>query len=435
MKKTIKLAVVAALALGSTSAFATNGDHLIGLGAKARAMGGVGIAVSHGAESGLANPAMITSVKGSEISGTATIFMPNVAANVGGSGSESSAANMSIIPEISYATKVNDNIYYGIGMWGTAGMGVDYTGSTGMAGAMNMNMLTNLQLMQIGVPVAYTTNGFSVGVTPILQYGMLEINYDMTASGGAPVKPDVASAINFGYNLGLSYTTAGVTLGAVYKSAILMDYKDVLSGATTPFTYPMTNFGQTVGVFPGAMSDELEQPAEIGLGVAYTTSGHTIALDYKQIKWSEAKGYGDFKWDDQTVMAVGYEYAANGWALRLGYNKANNPVVDAGAMTLAQAGGQLQANSMTADKMAQFFGGNAVNMFNLLGFPATVESHMTIGGSYDISDATSIDVAYVMAPETSTTLATMPDMQNQNDMSTTVTHSQSSLSVQVNYAF
>lgn len=30
MKKTIKLAVVAALALGATSAFATNGDIMIG---------------------------------------------------------------------------------------------------------------------------------------------------------------------------------------------------------------------------------------------------------------------------------------------------------------------------------------------------------------------------------------------------------------------
>jgi len=41
MKKTIKLAVVAALALGATSAFATNGSNLIATGAKARGMGGL----------------------------------------------------------------------------------------------------------------------------------------------------------------------------------------------------------------------------------------------------------------------------------------------------------------------------------------------------------------------------------------------------------
>jgi hypothetical protein len=40
MERTIKLAVVAALALCATSAFATNGTKLIGVGAKSRGMGG-----------------------------------------------------------------------------------------------------------------------------------------------------------------------------------------------------------------------------------------------------------------------------------------------------------------------------------------------------------------------------------------------------------
>jgi long-chain fatty acid transport protein len=48
MKKTIKLALTAALALGATSAFATNGSNLIGTGAKSRAMGGTSIGIAHG---------------------------------------------------------------------------------------------------------------------------------------------------------------------------------------------------------------------------------------------------------------------------------------------------------------------------------------------------------------------------------------------------
>ena len=52
MTRTIKLAMAAAMALTATSAFATNGDNLMGLGAKARGMGGVGIATAFGAESG-----------------------------------------------------------------------------------------------------------------------------------------------------------------------------------------------------------------------------------------------------------------------------------------------------------------------------------------------------------------------------------------------
>ena len=108
MKKTIKLAVVAALALGTTSAFATNGSNLIGYGAKARGMGGVGIGMSHGAESALVNPALITTVKDTEISFGGTIFMPKVentnSVVVGPnpqdnlSSSAESEANMNVIP-------------------------------------------------------------------------------------------------------------------------------------------------------------------------------------------------------------------------------------------------------------------------------------------------------------------------------------------------
>ena len=49
-----------------------------------------------------------------------------------------------MIPAISIAVKSSDNFYWGMGMWGTAGMGVDYRGT----GATNSNMVTNLQLMQ-----------------------------------------------------------------------------------------------------------------------------------------------------------------------------------------------------------------------------------------------------------------------------------------------
>ena len=419
MKNTIKLAVVAALALGATSAFATNGDHLTGIGAKSRAMGGASIAVANGAESGLANPAMLGNLKGSEFSFTATAFMPKVAANMGAGASES-AADFSVIPEISYATRLSDNVVAGFGMWGTAGMGVDYRDATGFTS--NLNMFTKLQLMQVGVPIAYTTGGLSIGITPILQWGSLEITYDMAAMGGGPIKIDSAATTGAGYNLGASYTSSGATIGLVYKSAIEMDYSGVLSSATAPFVQ--------FGIFPAAMSDKLEQPAEIGLGLAYENAESTFALDYKQIKWSDAKGYGDFKWDDQTVLALGYEYATKGWAVRLGYNKGNNPIKDAGAMTVAAAGA-----AAGGPAIQPFLAGNAVNMFNLLGFPATVETHVSIGGSYSVSDATSLDVAYVIAPETSTTLATMPNMATGQDGSTTVTHSQSSLSVQINHTF
>jgi long-chain fatty acid transport protein len=181
MKRTIKLALAATMALSATSAFATNGDHLIGTGAKARGMGGIGIGMSHGAESTLANPAMITSVKGTEMSFGGTIFMPDVNNQVypvmGDTAYNSSDADMSVIPEVSIATALGDGWYIGVGMFGTAGMGVDYRNTSGSI-MDSHKMVTNLQLMQFSIPVAYKSGDLSIGIAPVMQYGSLDINYD-----------------------------------------------------------------------------------------------------------------------------------------------------------------------------------------------------------------------------------------------------------------
>jgi len=420
MKRTIKLAVVAALALGTTSAFATNGAALIGMGAKARGMAGTGIGMSHGAESALTNPALITSVKSTEISFGGTIFMPDVKNTntivnppaPSSTESATSAADMNVIPEVSLATKINDNFYVGVGMWGTGGMGVDYRDSVSPAASSTQGtqfqMVTNLQLMQFGVPLAYTTNGFSVAVTPILQYGSLDIGYkavtptNVLFTEGAGVAQD----LQFGYNLGVSYVMKGLTVGAVYKSKIDMDYKDQLKNAMGGFGIAYNN-------------TKLSTPAELGLGVSYEFGANTVALDYKQIKWSSAKGYEDFKWDDQNVIALGYEYKASNWAARVGYNYAKSPIKN-------QAPG-----SLTAPAGSTFTGDYAglINTFNLLGFPGIVESHYAVGGTYNVSDKASFDLAFVYAAQKTETF------KNFAGQNITTKHSQTGVSAQLNYAF
>ena len=391
MKKTIKLAVVAALALGATTAFATNGSNMMALGAKSTGMGGVGIGISFGAESALVNPAMITSVESTEISFGGTLFMPDVSTDGGSAGmaTNDSAADMSVIPEVSIATKINDNLYVGIGMWGTAGMGTDYRDAPTDFTAPNpnngtMNMVTNLQLMQFGVPIAYKTGDLSVAITPILQYGSLDMDFYADLDGNTSTVEHSGNGVSqdlaFGYNVGLAYEISGVTVGATYVGQIDMKYK-------------------------GQFVEDLSTPASFGIGASYKMNEHTIALDYKQINWEDAKGYKDFGWKNQNVIALGYEYATKEWALRAGYNYAESPIEDAGV-----------AGTMT-------------NMFNLVGFPAIVESHITIGGSYALSEQTSVDLAYVYSPETTHTF----DIAGPSTITTK--HSQTALSAQVNFNF
>lgn len=407
MKRSIKLAVAAAVALSATSAFATNGDNLIGTGAKARGMGGIGIGMSHGAESALSNPALITSVKGTQVSFGGTIFMPDVetsAGSISDTGFKKSDADLSVIPEVAIAQKASENFHWGIGMFGTAGMGVDYRSE---ANGVNYQAVSNLQLMQFAVPLAYSTNGFSVAVAPVLQYGSLNIDYDSNPRNATKDSSTLGVAQDFGagYNIGIAYETSDLTVGAVYKSAIDMEYKGQISKAALDFSN-----GHPDGTL--VKSDHLEQPAEIGVGLSYKMGNHTFAADYKKIKWSDAKGYKDFKWDDQDVYVIGYQYAQDNWALRAGYNHSKSPIKEQPVATVDHA--------------------NLYNTFNLLLFPGIVEDHYTVGGTYAFSKQVSVDLAYGYVPETEENF----DSDNMTATDRVITkHSQQSITAQLNFNF
>ena len=423
MKKTIKLAVVAAMALGTTSAFATNGDVMIGQGAKSRSMGGVGIAKSFGAESALANPAMITSVKNMEVTVGATAFMPKVSfgsnaqANAGLAfsptgatsapiNSADSASDFSVIPEIYFAQRINESFTYGIAVAGTAGMGTDYSGTDFGKPTDNgsFQMKTALQLLKVAIPVSYEIAGVTLGVAPVLQYGTLKIGHQQQTGYALmdPSKPhgpqnpkvptfesyesDTGSDTGLGYEIGAAYDfknagVEGLTIGAVYKSKIIMEYKDTLTKSMKAFQVSSITTG-----------DKLTQPAEIGFGISYDVmnSGNTIAFDYKNIGWGDAAGYKDFGWENQNVFALGYEYSAKTWALRAGYNYAKNPIKE-----LDGSKGSLGANGIANYDNA------AINFFNMAGFPGIVEQHFTLGGGYEFTEMFSLDGAFIYAPEVS----------------------------------
>ncbi|MGD9719253.1 MAG: OmpP1/FadL family transporter [Sulfurimonadaceae bacterium] len=370
--------------------FATNGSNLIGYGSKSRGMGGIGIGLGHGAESGLANGALITSVAKNEISFGGTVFMPDVSFDNGtGAGAKKSQADMSIIPEVSLASKVSEEFFVGVGMWGTAGMGVDYRRSSD-----NFSMVTNLQLMQFGVPLAVRYGDFSFALTPLIQYGSLDISYN---ASGTNQGEGVAQDYRFGYNLGVAYANEGFVLGGVYKSQIDMQYSGQLSTA-------MAGFGIT---YP---NDTLSTPAEIGIGASYIYANNIFALDWKQIRYGDAKGFKDFGWEHQNVFIVGYSYKEKNYTLRLGYNYAKSPIPIRG------------------------LGYTVENTMNLLGFPAIVESHIGAGGSYRFNETVSFDLAYVHAIEAKQNARVMnPDNVTTRIIETK--HSQSSLSLQLNFLF
>jgi len=254
-------------------------------------------------------------------------------------------------------------------MYGTAGMGTDFRDkgkSSWMPGNDKLfDMETTLQLMQFALPVAYKTGGLSLAIAPIIQYGSLDIHYKMFGPGGKPgvVSPGQKQDFGFGANIGATYDfDNGFTVGGMYKSEVKMDYGSTLKDAASPF-----------GI---SLDGHLDQPSEYGLGIGYRNGPHGIALDWRRIEWSKSAGYSDFGWDNQDVFAIGYQYDAGTWSLRVGYNYAKMPV------TLYNSKNRTLA---------------AKDMFNLLGFPATSEKHLTFGGTYFFSENFSMDLTVVYA--------------------------------------
>ncbi len=380
MKKIISISLISAMAL-----FATNGDGLIGLGAKSRAMGGVGIATYFGAENVLSNPALISNSKGGQIDFGATYFAPSIKTN----GSKSKA-DKNVIPEVSVSEKVNNNFAYGIGMYGSAGMGVDFRDSNNPS---LMKARTNLLLMKFAPAIAYHKSSFAIGFAPVIQYGSLDIAYK---NGTTQVGEGTSDDFGLGFETGLTYNVnSNLRVGAVYKSAISMTYDHTLSVAAA-------GFGM-------AMSDKLQQPAEYGAGVSYNFHYFNVSFDYKKIKWGSAEGYKDFGWKDQDVYAIGAKYEKDGTWYGIGYNYAKNPI------TNYQTTGR--------DTKAK------LNSFNYIMFPATEESHYSIGAGTRITKHLSLDFDVVYAPEKTVSST------GYGGGNITIKHSETSAAFSMRYSF
>jgi len=435
MIKTIKLALVAAMAMSATSAFATNGDSLIGTGAKSRAMGGTGIAHFNGSESSTSNPALITKEKGTHWSFGGTYFRPDVSVQTEGTamgtgaydGTFNSDAKHNVIPYVALTENLGNGFVVGASMFGSAGMGTDWRGVEDDYASGNMglySMRSNLLLLKFSVPIAYGQDNWSVGIAPVMMYGALDMSFD-AAPTGEDIGNGSSSSFGLGVELGAAYTLPdiGVTLGAIYHSSIEMEYKDQISTTAAAFGY-----GSNPAALPG-FSDKLEQPAEYGLGIDWTEGDISVTADWKNIRWADARGYQDFGWENQDVYALGAEYRMDDLALRIGYNYAKNPIQNNTDGTIISSGTlPTGAYDPATDGPLN---SDAMNALNHVMFPAITERHYTIGAGYQFTKNVGADFAftYATSPDVKVSAATV----GLGDL--TVTNDQMAVSANLNYSF
>jgi long-chain fatty acid transport protein len=113
-----------------------------------------------------------------------------------------------------------------------------------------------------------------------------------------------------------------------------------------------------------------------------------VGMDIRWINWKNAKGYKEFQWKDQWVIGLGGEFKpTQKLALRAGYNYGKSPI----------RGG---VKDTTQNKTIPNFDPNTkfsdfqIAWFNLIGFPAITEHHITLGLGYEFTKNFGIDLAY-----------------------------------------
>jgi long-chain fatty acid transport protein len=398
MKKLFKVLVIfSCTVMLSTAAIATNGTNLIGIGPIARSMGGVGIAQPLDAISAVfSNSAAMCFGEycpGSEFNFAGTAFMPKIDAKVTNKGtltpgtfSADAEDNVYPIPAIGFSSPLgsDDSKWrFGLAAYGVSGLGVDYRNTTidqsafypapplPAAAPLVTGAYTQLQIMKFAPAIAYqVTPSLSLGLGLPIDYGVLDLR-----NGGS-------SGFALGFLPGIIYKPIeNLSLGLTYASPQKINYKNV------------TDFDQD-GSFD---SLELESPQQVGFGIAYDffDAGLVIEADVKWINWANAKGYEDFDWDNQTVFAIGAQYkATDKIALRAGYNYAKNPVNEHNGFN-GQTTATVQGKTLPS---AYYY-----ETFRIIGFPAIVEQHITLGVGYKFSDAFSLDLGFVYAIENSIT--------------------------------
>jgi len=338
---------------------------------------------------------------------------PTMAGMVIGSTSKlSSQRGASPVPAFGLVLPVNDQLTFGLGAYGIAGMGVDY--AQNLYGGVTYSSYSQ---MRFAPGVAYKLNDqISLGVTANVMYA--QMGYD-AASGVGQVSHQVASSFGAGATLGARYSPVEwFTLGAAYETKSW--FQDFAFNIPQHQGVDLTTF-QPVNVLAGTDKMTFNQPSSATLGFAMNPyQPLTLAFDVQRIRWSESNGQNlpsysvsngampwNLDWQDQWVFKVGAQYRVGKMlAVRAGYNYGKSP---------------LDPN----------------RAFENIAFPAVAEHHITGGLGLDLTDKFGLNMAvmYVPAAKLTGSNPQMPAQGGQLIASYTTTMSQVAVDMGLAYRF
>ncbi len=389
MRGAARLVAVVAVLAAAVPARATNGMRMIGFGPVQGSMGGVGVGATLDASSVASNPAGLTEL-GGRLDVGATWFKPTVdyqateaqmppgftGAVVAQPGQViDSRRGGSLIPAVGAAFPVGDSLALGIGLFGVAGMGVNYPSN--LYGGPTYTSYMQARLTPgLGWKI---NDAWSVGVT--FNAMLAQMKWDVAAGFGQQPH-DTASSYGYGATFGVKFRPVkSVALGLAYETkSIFQEFKfDVPAhGGVNPATFAPVPF-------PGGTDRlQFDQPSVTTLGAAWSPiEALLLAADLEWIRWSQTNGKNqptfnndtmatgampwNMNWEDQMVLKVGAQFQApRGVKVRVGYNYGKMPL-------------------------------DPDRAFENIAFPAVAEHHFTAGLGWDVG-AWGVNVGGTYAP-------------------------------------
>ena len=406
VKKSL-LAIAVSSVMASPVVNATNGYFMHGVSTKEKGMAGAGAAYSQDAMASATNPAGLAFVEerfdvGAAIFSpsprsftvTGNLLTPNPPLMPLGSGINAtpgetveSEADIFVIPHIGYNWKLDNDVSFGLSIYGNGGMNTEYpTSSTtpnpdaGIFGGGKAGI--NLEQAFFNVSIANKiSDNHAIGASVLIVGQKFRADgLGVFGANGFSVDPANLSgngddtAVGFGIKIGYQGEVAdGVRLGVSYQSKVKMD-----------------EFDDYAGLFAGGGNFDI--PASYILGVAFDVGkSGVIVADIQEIKYSGVPAIANplsnlfnpdgsgrlgapngagFGWEDMTVYKIGYQMEAGSNTFRVGYSHADQPIPE-----------------------SEVF-------FNILA-PAVVEDHITAGWTMRFGENQEVNLAGMYAPSNS----------------------------------
>ncbi|NCA83537.1 MAG: hypothetical protein EOM72_12480 [Opitutae bacterium] len=362
--KTIRWSSTALLLAILPMAHATEGVNLIGIGPRQQGAAGAGVAAAQDSTWLILNPAGLADLQPG-VDASFQVFGPSrtIESTANPGAGKQKDDSVFYIPSLSaaFALGQNRNQFFGVGLYGASGMGVDY--DQPRVGFSEGDTRTELAIAKLTATYARSfDNGLRIGAGPVLVFGRFRTDMETSQTGppSAPAPDDWNDATGIGAIVGANQRINDrLRIGASYVSEQFMeDYGD---------------YGRL-------FADSLDLPQQVTAGLAYKwVDDVEIALDYRWIGWGQLDTFGDqFGWEDQQIVKAGATWTATArLTLRAGISHGNSPI------------------------------GRKDVFANAL-FPAIMETHLAGGASYRF-DRFALHFAYVHGVEEELTASGPPE--------------------------